>query len=67
MAVHGICTHLRDSINSGLARWQLTVEINAVVESGRKKPFSKHSLCGTGRPNLSRETKFSGATEDIGN
>ena len=31
----GVGTQLRDPINSGLIRWQLTVDKDAVAESGR--------------------------------
>ena len=64
MAVDGIGTHLRDSINSGLTRWRLTVYMNAIVKRSRKAPVSKHMRDGTAK--LSRETKFSGANGDVG-
>ena len=59
-----ISTQLRDPINSGLARWRLTVYVDAVAESGRN-PASKHQIqteCGEcrtrlARPNYQAQTK----------
>ena len=68
--MNAIGTQLRDPINLALMQWWLTVYVVAVVEIGRN-PVSKHYIqakCGEcagwrkmRRPNLSRQTKFSGA------
>ena len=42
-AVNAIVTQLRDLVNSGLARWRLTVYVDAVAESGRN-PVRKHQI-----------------------
>ena len=63
-------SQMRDPINLGLTRWRLDELVDTFVEIERN-PSTKHQIqseCGewagwseTGRPNLSRETKFSDA------
>ena len=74
--VNAIGRQMRDLVNLELARWRLTVHVDAVAEKIGRNSASKHqpirfSLSvenkradGTGRPNMSRETKFSGTNGD---
>ena len=41
--MNAIGSQLRDPISSGLARWRLTVHVDAVAESGRNT-VSKHQV-----------------------
>ena len=74
--MNAIGTPLRDLIHSGLPRWCMAVlRLDAAAKVG-KNSVSKHQIQpeydmemsrltrGTGRLNLSRETKFSGMHGD---
>ena len=43
--MNAIGTQLRDSINSGLARWRMAVSyMDAAAELGRSNPVSEHQI-----------------------
>ena len=71
-AVDAIGTQLSELMNSGLTRWRLTVNVDAVAESGRN-PVSEHQIddparlcrmCGLTRDGTVEETKCLGANGD---